>query len=274
MLTVYAHPNPTSFCHAVLEQFTRGLKDAGHESEVVDLYAIKFNPVYGTDDYSFFAHESVPRELWNESDLRDGMVAHSGGPLRRRIARRWLRDKDIAELMELVAKQRPKDVLAQQEKVAAADGLAFIAPIYWMNFPAMLRGWVERVFTYGFVYTMSREGWLQGQLSGRQPLLKHKKALILTPTFFRESDYRESGCGAAIERLVDDFGFRYPGIETVEHVYFYAAMAVDDATRRAYLQHAYRLGHEFESGLVTAAGSRREAPLAASGAAAASTEER
>ena len=43
--------------------------------------------------------------------------------------------------------------------------------------------------------------------------MKQKKALIMTPTFFRESDYRESGCGAAIERLVDDFGFRYPGIE-------------------------------------------------------------
>ena len=54
----------------------------------------------------------------------------------------------------------------------------------------------------------------------------------MTPTFFRESDYRDSGCGAAIERLVDDFGFRYPGIEQVEHVYFYAVGAVDDATRR------------------------------------------
>ena len=157
------------------------------------------------------------------------MVALSGGPIRRRVAKRWLRDKDLPELLEVVAKQRPKDVLAQQEKVAAADGLAFIAPIFWMNFPAMLRGWVERVFTYGFVYTMSRDGWLHGDLSGRLPLLKHKKALIMTPTFFRESDYRESGCGAAIERLVDDFGFRYPGIETVEHVYFYAVGAVDDA---------------------------------------------
>ncbi len=91
-----------------------------------------------------------------------------------------------------------------------------------MNFPAILRGWMERVFTYGFVYTMTRDAWLQGDLSGRQPLLKHRKALIMTPTFFRESDYRDSGCGAAIERLVDDFGFRYPGIRNVEHVYFYA----------------------------------------------------
>ncbi|MGH3143841.1 MAG: NAD(P)H-dependent oxidoreductase [Gaiellales bacterium] len=252
VLTVYAHHNPLSFCHAVLERFTRGLDDAGHESEVVDLYTIKFNPVYGKHDFSFFAHESVPLDVWDEAELRERMVASSGGPLRRRLAERWLRDKDLPELLRIVAKQKPKDVLAQQEKVAAADGLAFIAPIYWMSFPAILRGWVERVFSYGFVYTMTADAWRRGDLSGRLPLMTHKKALILTPTFFRESDYRDSGCGAAIERLVDDFGFRYPGIEQVEHVYFYAVMAVDDATRREYLQRAYRLGREFESSLVSA----------------------
>ena len=84
------------------------------------------------------------------------MVALSGGRIKQQFAKRWLRDKDLPELLALIAKQRPRDVLAQQEKVAAADGLAFIAPIFWMNLPAMLRGWVERVFTYGFVYTMSR----------------------------------------------------------------------------------------------------------------------
>ena len=252
VLTVYAHPNPTSFCHAVLERFTEGLVDAGHESEVVDLHAIRFNPVFTRDDYSFFVHESVPQELLSEDELRVNMVAASGGAIRRRLAERWLRDKDLSELIGVVAKQRPKDVLAQQEKVAAADGLAFVAPIIWMNFPAILRGWMERVFTYGFVYTMTREGWLQGRLSGRQPLLHHRKALIMTPTFFLESDYRDSGCGAAIERLVDDFGFRYPGVEHVEHVYFYAVNAAGEETRREYLQQAYRLGHEFESSLAPA----------------------
>ena len=253
VLTVYAHHDPRSFCHAVLEQFTLGLEDAGHESEVVDLYAIKFDPVYRDRDSSYFAHESVPLDIWDEKLFRERMVASSGGAIRRRLASRWLRDKRLPELLEIVAKQKPKDVLAQQEKVAAADGLAFIAPIYWMNFPAILRGWVERVFTYGFVYTMTPEAWRLGDLSGRRPLLKHRKALIMTPTFFRERDYRESGCGAAIERLVDDFGFRYPGIEQVEHVFFYAVMAADDETRREYLQQAYRLGHEFESSLVSAA---------------------
>jgi len=51
VLTVYAHPNPKSFCHAILEQFTKGLKDGGHTSEVVDLYAIRFNPVLTARDY-------------------------------------------------------------------------------------------------------------------------------------------------------------------------------------------------------------------------------
>lgn len=253
VLTVYAHPNPASFCHGVLERFTQGLRDAGHTCEVVDLYAIKFNPVYGMDDYAFFAHESVPAEIWgSEDELRARMVAEAGGPLRRAAARRWLRDKHLPELREVIAERRPRDVLAQQEKVAQADGLAFIAPIYWMNFPAILRGWMERVFTYGFVYTMTRDAWLRGDLGGRQPLMRHEKALIMTPTFFRERDYRDSGCGAAIGRVVDDFGFRYPGIENVEHVYFYAVAAVDEATRREYLQRAYRLGHEYESSLAPA----------------------
>jgi NAD(P)H dehydrogenase (quinone) len=95
VLTVYAHPNPQSFCHALLERFTQGLDDAGHESEIVDLYAIKFDPVFGRGDYSFFAHESVPPELFDETEVRESMVAASGGPIRRKVAKRWLRYKDL-----------------------------------------------------------------------------------------------------------------------------------------------------------------------------------
>jgi hypothetical protein len=45
--------------------------------------------------------------------------------------------------------------------------------------------------------------------------------------------------------LIDEFGFRYPGIKKVEHVYFYAVHGADEATRRGYLGEAYRLGREF-----------------------------
>jgi NAD(P)H dehydrogenase (quinone) len=44
VLIVYAHPNPKSFNCAILEEFTKGLKDGGHTFEVVDLYSINLDP--------------------------------------------------------------------------------------------------------------------------------------------------------------------------------------------------------------------------------------
>ena len=33
----------------------------------------------------------------------------------------------------------------QQPKVARAEALAFIAPVHFLNFPAILKGWLDRV---------------------------------------------------------------------------------------------------------------------------------
>jgi hypothetical protein len=46
-------------------------------------------------------------------------------------------------------------------------------------------------------------------------------------------------------RIIDDWGLRYLGVKNVEHVYFYGVPAVDDETRRSYLERAYTLGKEF-----------------------------
>jgi len=45
VLIIYAHPNPVSFTRSILDNFVRGLNEAGHQYEIVDLYKIKFNPV-------------------------------------------------------------------------------------------------------------------------------------------------------------------------------------------------------------------------------------
>ena len=79
--------------------------------------------------------------------------------LRRRMARRWLRGKGRAELIEELGKRKPKDVIEQQALVAEADGLVFVAPVFWMGLPAIIKGWVKRVFTYGFAYTLTPQGW-------------------------------------------------------------------------------------------------------------------
>lgn len=45
VLIVYAHPNPESFNHAVLEQIQMGLARGQHEVQTVDLYGEAFEPV-------------------------------------------------------------------------------------------------------------------------------------------------------------------------------------------------------------------------------------
>ncbi len=237
VLTVYANPNPRSFCHAILEQFSLGLREGGHANEVVDLYAIHFNPVLGLRDFTNYIDETTPM-----ATLRS-MVHHSTPALGRAVVDAWLRDKSVEDVLWLTKRLRPRDVAEQQKKVAGAQALAIIAPVWVVSFPAILKGWIERVFTYGFAFSLTPDGW-RGEIAGRVPLLKHEKALIISTTLFNERAYH-AGLGDAMKRLIDDFGFRYPGIKRVDHVYFYSVDAVGAAVRQEYLHQAYCLGRDF-----------------------------
>jgi len=243
VLTVYAHPNPKSFCHAILEEFTRGLADAGHASEVVDLYAIDFDPVFRIQDFASYVHEGMPPDILEQMNLKQHVLDAAGGPVRRFIASRWLRNKDTVSVAKFIRNHRPKDVIAQWEKIKNAQGLAFIAPVFWLHFPAILKGWFERVFAYGDAYALTPLGW-RGEAKGRVPLLQHEKALVISTTLFGEDDYK-TYWQLPMTRIIDDWGLRYPGIKKVDHVYFYRAFVVDDETRRSYLKRAYILGKEF-----------------------------
>lgn len=46
----------------------------------------------------------------------------------------------------------PADVAAEQEKIARAQGLALVYPVWWSDGPAKLKGWFDRVWTYGYAY--------------------------------------------------------------------------------------------------------------------------
>ena len=243
VLVGYAHHNPRSFTHAVLEQVTRGLEDGGHAVKVNDLNAIGFDPIFRPEDGTQFAHESVPRELLEEMDPGQAVLEMAGGPVRRWMAKRWLRDKDVYEIVREIGKHKPKDVLEQQALVADAEGLVFVAPVFWMGFPAILKGWIERVFAYGFAYTLDPEGW-KGNLGGRVPMLTQEKGLILTPTFFTEEVY-DRGWREAMDTVLCDWSLKMAGVKEAHHAYFYAATSVGKKKRQGYLQEAYRLGREF-----------------------------
>ena len=243
VLTVYAHPDPKSFCHAVLQQFTKGLEDAGHTSEVIDLYAIGFDPVLRTRDFAnWLPDENAPDVV--DKVVKERVFAGEIGLLQRIVAWGLFRNKSALEVLALLRKRGPKDVREQQQKVASAQALVFISPVWFVGFPAILKGWIERVFTLGFAFSLTSAGW-RGDIEGRIGLLKHEKALIINTTIFNEATYQERGLRDAMGRLIDEFCLHYPGIPKVDHEYFYAVNMADEKTLQAYLARAYRLGKEF-----------------------------
>ncbi len=246
VLTIYAHHNPRSFCHAVLERFTADLRDGGHTNDVVDLHAIRFDPVLRDHDGPNWIDDSVPDDVLGHMNVKESLMGAAGNPIRRLMMKRWIGNRSPREIIRrLRGLGGPSDVRVQQGKVAAAEALAFISPVYFVGFPAILKGWIERVFTLGFAFSLKPEAW-RGDIRGRLPLLRHKKALIINTTIFNKDAY-DTGLEAAMKVLIDDFSLRYPGVQTVEHVYFYAIHGADAPTRQAYLERAYSLGKNFAS---------------------------
>jgi NAD(P)H dehydrogenase (quinone) len=192
ILIVYAHPNPQSFNHAILEAFTSGLSESGHTYEVVDLYAARFNPCL-----------------------------------------------DGGDLAALTAGKTPEDIRAQQEKLSRAEGIVFIHPVWWAGAPAILKGWVDRVFSMGFAYKFDEK---TGHPVG---LLKHKKGLVINTAGAGEEDAEASGMTKTINRAEVEGVLKFCGVREARHVIFYNVIMTDDETRRQYLEEAKKLGKTF-----------------------------
>ena len=83
VLTVFAHPGSQSFCHSVLERFDAGLRAAGHVNEVVDLYAIGFDPVLRELDSANWMDPDVPEEILARMNIRQRLLDGARGPFSR-----------------------------------------------------------------------------------------------------------------------------------------------------------------------------------------------
>jgi NAD(P)H dehydrogenase (quinone) len=72
------------------------------------------------------------------------------------------------------ASPRPADVEAEQARLDRAEGLVFIYPFWWSDVPAVLKGWFDRVWTYGYAYAYEAD-------RTRTTRLRIRKALALCP---------------------------------------------------------------------------------------------
>ncbi len=69
-LIIYAHPDPSSFNHAILETIRNTLSQAGKSFHVIDLYAEGYNPVMSADEIKGYVSPETRRyqQLIKEAD--------------------------------------------------------------------------------------------------------------------------------------------------------------------------------------------------------------
>ncbi|AHH21344.1 Flavodoxin-like fold family protein [Nocardia nova SH22a] len=46
----------------------------------------------------------------------------------------------------------PADVAAEQERLDGVDDIVLVFPVYWWSMPALLKGWIDRVFVNGWAF--------------------------------------------------------------------------------------------------------------------------
>jgi NAD(P)H dehydrogenase (quinone) len=132
----------------------------------------------------------------------------------------------------------PDAVRAEQARVDRADALAFVFPVWWWSFPAVLKGWIDRVFAEGWAYSFE-----PGLSRGR---LRDRPTLLLGIAGSRESTYRKYGYGEAMRVQIDTGILGYCGLRDVEAQVFYD-VEQNAELRARYLTEARELGRRFVS---------------------------
>jgi len=181
VLYIYAHPEPRSFNGTLKDTAMMTLARCGHQVKVSNLYAIKFKAVLDQTDFRI----RLNHDLFNPA----------------------------AEQMHGVAtKSLAPDILEEIDKITWADLMIFQFPIWWSYMPAILKGWIDRVFVQGFVVDL-REGRVYNR-----GLLKGKSAMLVTTCGASEEMYTKSGIHGDLRQhlsIITHNIFEFTGMTTL-----------------------------------------------------------
>jgi len=135
---------------------------------------------------------------------------------------------------EAIASRRPLPEVAEEQRIiAGADRILFIHPIWWYGMPAILKGYIDRVFTRGFAYDYGREG-LVGLLAG-------KRAYAINTTGNTRENYERYGYRDAIAKAIDEGTLGACGLKVVERRFLYAVPSATPEERAAMLDEVERM---------------------------------
>lgn len=203
VLIVHTHPEPKSFCSAMKDVAVKAFVEAGHEVSTSDLYAMHFNPVASAEDFT-------------ERQQSDYLFY----ALEQRYASKH--------------NTYSKDIELEIAKVTAADLIVFTFPLFWMSVPAMLKGWLDRVFVSGIFYG-GRRVYGQGGMKG-------KRALVAVTLGGRDHMFGDSALHGQLygpSGMLRSFlqgSLGYVGMEVLEPYIAYHIPYITDEQRKLILQ--------------------------------------
>ena len=210
ILIVYAHHEPTSFNHALLETACTTLTECGHEVEVSDLYSLNFEP------------------RATRSDFKEMRNAKRFG---------YAREQYYANRTNTFC----HEIAAEIDKLRRCHTLILQFPLWWFSMPAIMKGWVDRVLANGFAYGGSNAQFFErGMMAGR-------RALISTTTGAPSVMFSPSGmCGSMEAALwpIHNGILRFVGFDVLPPFIAHGVDIADRETAAGMLEgYAERLRH-------------------------------
>jgi NAD(P)H dehydrogenase (quinone) len=116
------------------------------------------------------------------------------------------------EIAQAPTRSGPPEVLQAQQDIESAEALTVIYPLWWLSMPAILKGYIDRVFARGFAFE-SRQGQVRGLLTG-------KKCVLVTLSGSPLPLLAGTGQWNAVKMLQDTHVFRAVGFDLLEHLHF------------------------------------------------------
>ena len=129
------------------------------------------------------------------------------------------------------------DLAAAQQAILWADHLAFVYPTWWGGLPALLKGFVDRVFLPGFAFKYRKDSpWWDRLLTGRSARLL---VTMDTPPWYYRWVYRMPGHNQMRRTILE-----YCGIRPVRISQFGRVKGSPTTQRAMWLEAARRAGRE------------------------------
>jgi NAD(P)H dehydrogenase (quinone) len=130
---------------------------------------------------------------------------------------------------------------AEMQKIESCDLLVFVFPLWWFGLPGILKGWVDRVFTYKRIYERGR--WYENGVGAG------KHGLVLMTTGSPSTSYGRNGLHASMESILQPIHhgiFWFNGFVPLEPFIAWGASHVRDKGREAYLRELRQIIQEID----------------------------